>query len=50
MNILFKLTDRDFGLELTEMKDFRIRIASRGIVMRNDGKIAIQYKSCISLL
>ena len=44
MNILFKLTDKDFGLEPTEMKDCKIRIASRGIVIRDDGKIAIQYK------
>ena len=45
MNILFKLTDKDFGLEPTEMKDCKIRIASRGIVIRDDGKIAIQYKT-----
>ena len=44
MNILFKLIDTDFGLEQTEMKDCGIRNASRGIVMRDDGKIAIQYK------
>ena len=45
MNILFKLTDSDFGLEPKEMKDCKMRIASRGIVMRDDGKIAIQYKT-----
>ena len=45
MNSLFKLTDKDFGLEPVEMKDCKIRIASRGIVMRDDGKIAIQYKT-----
>ena len=45
MNILFKLTDRDFGIEPKKMKDCRIRISSRGIVIRDDGKIAIQYKT-----
>ena len=45
MSILFELTDKDFGLEPKEMKDSKIRIAARGIVIRDDGKIAIQNKS-----
>ena len=45
MNILFKITDKDFGIEPIEMKDFRLRKAARGIVIREDGKIAIQNKS-----
>lgn len=45
MNLLFKLTDRDIGIEPKEMKDYQLRIAARGIVIRNDGKIALQYKS-----
>ena len=44
MGILFQLTDKDFGLEPKEMKDYKLRIAARGIVMRDDGKIAIEHK------
>ena len=45
MNVLFQLTDKDFGLEPKEMKDYKLRIAARGIVMRDDGKIAIEHKT-----
>lgn len=45
MDILFKITDKDFGIEPQEMKDYRLRVAARGIVVRDDGKIAIQNKS-----
>lgn len=45
MNILFKLTDSDFGLEPKKMINYRTRIAARGIVIRDDGKIAIQNKA-----
>lgn len=45
MSVIFKLTDKDFGIEPKEMKDYRLRVAARGIVMREDGKIAIQNKS-----
>lgn len=45
MSVLFELTDEDFGIEPKEMKDYKLRIAARGIVMRDDGKIAIQYKT-----
>ena len=44
MNLLFKLTDKDFGIEPQEMNNSRLRLASRGIVVREDGKIAIQNK------
>ena len=44
MDVLFQLTDKDFGIEPKEMKDYKLRIAARGIVMRDDGKIAIEHK------
>lgn len=45
MNLLFKLTDKDFGIEPQEMNNFKLRMAARGIVIREDGKIAIQNKA-----
>lgn len=45
MDILFKITDKDFGIKPQEMKNYRLRVAARGIVARDDGKIAIQNKS-----
>ena len=45
MDILFKLTDEDFGIEPQEMNNSRLRMAARGIVIRENGKIAIQNKS-----
>lgn len=45
MNLLFKLTDKDFGLEPKEMKNFELRTASRGLIFGDDGKIAIQFKT-----
>lgn len=45
MKILFTLTDKDFGIEPKEMTNCRLRVAARGIVMREDRKIAIQNKS-----
>lgn len=45
MNILFTLTDKDFGIEPKKMTNCRLRVAARGIVMREDRKIAIQNKS-----
>ena len=29
MDVLFQLTDKDFGLEPKEMKDYKLRIAAR---------------------
>lgn len=45
MNLLFKLTDKDFGIEPQKMNNFKLRMAARGIVIRSDGKIAIQNKT-----
>lgn len=45
MDILFKLTDKDFGIEAQEMSNYKLRTAARGIVIREDGKIAIQNKT-----
>lgn len=45
MSLLFKLTDEDFGMVPQEMKNCNIRLAARGIVLRKDGKIALQNKS-----
>lgn len=45
MSLLFKLTDKDFGIAPQEMNNCNIRLAARGIVLREDGKIALQNKS-----
>ncbi len=45
MNLIYKLTDEDIGEKLVEMKNPRLRLGARGIVIRNDGKIAVFYKS-----
>ena len=45
MHIIFKLTDEDFNIEPKEMNNCRLRRASRGIIIREDGKIALQNKS-----
>lgn len=45
MSLLFKLTDEDFGIAPQEMNNCNIRLAARGIVLRKDGKIALQNKS-----
>lgn len=45
MSLLFKLVDEDFEIVSQEMKNSKIRLAARGIVLREDGKIAIQNKS-----
>lgn len=44
MNILFKLTDNDIGMETKLVKEYKTRIAARGIIIRNDGMIGIQRK------
>ena len=45
MDIIYILTDKDFGLEATPLENPKKRNASRGIVIReSDGKIALQYK------
>ena len=45
MSLLFKLTDEEFGITPKEMNNCNIRLAARGIVLRNDGKIALQNKN-----
>lgn len=45
MGLLFELTDEDFGITPQEMNNCHIRLAARGIVLRKDGKIALQNKS-----
>lgn len=45
MNVIAKLTNEDFGLEPQKMENYHTRKASRGIVIGEDGKIAIQNKS-----
>ena len=44
MDIICKITDEEFGAKSVEMTDFTLRRASRGIIMREDGKIAILNK------
>lgn len=43
--LICKLTDKDIGEIPTEMKKPQLRLGARGIVIREDGKIAIFNKS-----
>ncbi len=45
MNVICKITDKDIGCEYHELENPKIRLAARGIVIRNDGKIAVFNKS-----
>ncbi len=45
MNCIKILTDEDFGLNRVDFNNPRIRYGARGIIVRNDGKIAIFNKS-----
>ena len=45
LNIIAEITDETFGKESVEFKDPIIRHGARGIVEREDGKIAIFYKT-----
>ncbi len=45
MSMLFKLTDEDVGEVSKSMDNPRLRLGARGIVLREDGKIAIFNKS-----
>ena len=45
MSMLFKITDKDLGIEPKEMNNPRLRLGARGIVIREDGKIAVFNKS-----
>ena len=43
-NIIAKITDKDFGLEEKRMHNPITRYASRGIVLNNNGEMAIFHK------
>lgn len=45
MIMLFKITDEDIGEVSKNMDNPRLRLGARGIVVRDDGKIAIFNKS-----
>jgi len=45
MHCIKLITDKDFGLNEIELKNPRIRYAARGIVLRDDGKIALFNKT-----
>ena len=45
MSMLFKITDEDVGEVSKNMDNPRLRLGARGIVIREDGKIAIFNKS-----
>ena len=44
MDILFKITDKDIGMPEKKIKEYKTRIAARGIILNDDGQIAIQKK------
>lgn len=44
MNVITEITDEVFGLEIQEFNNPYMRYGARGIVKRNDGKIAIFNK------
>lgn len=45
MDLICKITDKDIGENYIGLKNPQIRLAARGIVIRDDGKIAIFNKS-----
>lgn len=45
MKLICKITDSDIGEEVLKMESPRLRLAARGIVIREDGKIAVFNKS-----
>lgn len=45
MNLICKLTDEDIGEKYIELKNPELRLGARGIVIRDDGKIAIFNKA-----
>ena len=44
MNLICKITDNDIGEKFIEMENPKIRLGARGIVVRDDGEIAIFNK------
>jgi len=45
MKLIYKVTDKDIGEIPVEMKNPRTRLGARGIVVREDGKIAVFNKA-----
>ena len=45
MKLICKITDQDVGEEIINMENPKLRLGARGIVIREDGKIAIFNKS-----
>ncbi len=43
--VMFSLDDEDINLDVKDMKNCKVRIAARGIVMDDKGRIALQLKS-----
>ena len=43
--VITKITDKDFGLKFEDMENPRLRKGARGIVIREDGKIAVFNKA-----
>ena len=43
-DIIFTLNDKDINVDVKDIKEYSLRLSARGIVIRNDGKIALQYK------
>mgnify|MGYP005781275031 CR=1 FL=1 len=45
MELICKITDEDIGEKAINMENLKLRLGARGIVIREDGKIAIFNKS-----
>ena len=45
MKCIKSITDKDFGLDIKNMENPRIRLGARGIVINNENKIAILNKA-----
>ena len=45
MELICKITDEDIGKKTINMENSKLRLGARGIVIRDDGKIAIFNKS-----
>ena len=45
MELICKITDEDIGEKIINMENPKLRLGARGIVIRDDGKIAIFNKS-----
>ena len=45
MELICKITDEEIGEKIVDMENPKLRLGARGIVIREDGKIAIFNKS-----